>query len=326
MQIQINKAQDDILDPSTPQALKEAINRVLPVWKEYPALIRKTGAYLKKGERQLYKVTLHKGKSPSEYKWLDWEGYVNDTVKVQIIKALKETDTGYPNRTKRLRAIGEVAEASRRMLELDYEIRGAKGNKKELLQSQIGKADWARNEALDILESLGGRRLRLDAMELSRVFTDSGVSGEVIYRTLARILDGQRDASMLLLKAGISGNRYPTGTRSGMRGKGTYNYVVFDPNIITIERRETLEQRLGSVAGRTTFIEDGRAIMEAFKNKNRSTGLHELYHVWERGMPEDWKVYHIVLSTMFVRMKLTNSKITHLILFIIRNFFRIPHV
>lgn len=47
---------------------------------------------------------------------------------------------------------------------------------------------------------------------------------------------GSKDASDYLASLGITGIKYPTGTLSGIKGSDKYNYVVFDPKNITIEK------------------------------------------------------------------------------------------
>jgi hypothetical protein len=42
---------------------------------------------------------------------------------------------------------------------------------------------------------------------------------------------------MFLLRSGIDGIRYPAGTLSGVKNSKAKNYVVFDPEAVTIEER-----------------------------------------------------------------------------------------
>ena len=51
-------------------------------------------AVYERGRRNLYKVTIHKGKDPSEYSWLEWEEGITDSQFDQIEKAM--TDDGLP--------------------------------------------------------------------------------------------------------------------------------------------------------------------------------------------------------------------------------------
>lgn len=58
--------------------------------------------------------------------------------------------------------------------------------------------------------------------------------GQSVYRYFSELLGSDRAASLFLLRAGIDGIRYPTGTLSGMAGTG-YNYVVFDENAVQLQ-------------------------------------------------------------------------------------------
>jgi hypothetical protein len=64
------------------------------------------------------------------------------------------------------------------------------------------------------------------------------VTGEEMYRWLSKQLDGDKEASLFLLSAGIDGIRYKAGTLSGMGDKEGYNYVIFDAADVTIENKE----------------------------------------------------------------------------------------
>jgi len=71
-----------------------------------------------------------------------------------------------------------------------------------------------------------------------------GIKGEDLYHKLK---DYQRDivgsdnpargASSILLETGIDGIKFPSGTLSGVKKSKDYNYVVFDENAITIDKR-----------------------------------------------------------------------------------------
>ena len=143
------------------------------------------------GNRNLYKVTLHKGKDPSEYSWLDWE----EPVKNELLnKIVSQWDKEFPE-----------SQSTSRI--------------KERMSKNLPIRDEGRN----------------------------------IYHGISEDLGSDKDASMFLLRAGIDGIRYPAGTLSG-GGKGT-NYVVFDPEAITIEEhiqystiiQDTLQTSKGTI-------------------------------------------------------------------------------
>ena len=72
------------------------------VFSDYTEEIRQwledQGYDVEKPSRNLYKVTLHKGKDPSEYTWLDWEQPVSDDNFNKIVEQLyKEAETIIPD-------------------------------------------------------------------------------------------------------------------------------------------------------------------------------------------------------------------------------------
>ena len=68
-------------------------------------------------------------------------------------------------------------------------------------------------------------------------FTDA--SGEKLYNEIVTDLGGNKEAqrrvSDLMNRAGITGIKYPSGTKSGIKDSPYYNYVIFNPEDITIE-------------------------------------------------------------------------------------------
>jgi hypothetical protein len=63
-------------------------------------------------------------------------------------------------------------------------------------------------------------------------------TGQDLYRRLSAAIGSDKAASEFLLRAGIDGIDYPAGSLSGQKS-GARNYVVFDPNAITIESVES---------------------------------------------------------------------------------------
>jgi hypothetical protein len=66
----------------------------------------------------------------------------------------------------------------------------------------------------------------------------SVVKGDRLYSHLAKELGSDKEASLFLLRAGIDGIKYKSGTLSGMEDKEGYNYVIFDDDDVTIENKE----------------------------------------------------------------------------------------
>lgn len=84
--------------------------------------------------------------------------------------------------------------------------------------------------------------------------------------------NGPRLASTALHDAGIAGIKYLDGG-SRADGDGSYNYVVFDENRVSIRAYEQ------EARGRIIF-DQNRNVIELFKDRNLSTALHELSHMW----------------------------------------------
>jgi len=60
-------------------------------------------------------------------------------------------------------------------------------------------------------------------------------TGDDIYNYLSQILGSPQEATNFLSRAGITGIKYPSGTLSGIKNSSYYNYVIFNPEDITIE-------------------------------------------------------------------------------------------
>ena len=73
-------------------------------------------------------------------------------------------------------------------------------------------------------------------VEISKTYSPGHrYSGESLYWDLSHSLGSDKAASEFLLRAGIDGIKYPTGTLSSVKGSAGYNYVVFDASAISIE-------------------------------------------------------------------------------------------
>lgn len=146
--------------------------------------------------RNLYKVTIHKGKDPSQYTWLDWNESVSDELAEKIAVA---------------------------------------GNR-EGVDGGISKVDpqkWADPWHRQFGWSGTGRYGLSEGVLLHHYPVDiRGKAGSEAYARLSRLLGSEKDASLFLLRAGIDGIRYPAD--QGRQG-GASNYVVFDENAVTVE-------------------------------------------------------------------------------------------
>jgi len=70
------------------------------------------------------------------------------------------------------------------------------------------------------------------------------ITGIKLYKWMSSQLGSPKEASLFLLKNGIDGIRYPSGTLSGIKDSDYYNYVVFDPKAVEIENKEKLNEML----------------------------------------------------------------------------------
>lgn len=148
---------------------------------------------LGKAGGQLYTASLHAGKDPSEYAWLDWDKKVSKAIddKVRVaVQALPEPQ------------IVDEGDGGLSVVATRYE--------KEAYRHIIA-----------------GRHQ----------------NGRELYGNISTLLGSDKDASDFLLRAGIDGIRYPSGSLSvNSQGTGGNNYVVFDDAAITVESREVREQ------------------------------------------------------------------------------------
>ena len=118
----------------------------------------------------VYETTIHKGKKPSEYTYLEWD--------------------------------------------------------KPLSGEQIRKIDSLLEKEYPKAEQIWHKVKQYESMP---------ITGGYAYNYLSSALGGNVRATQFFSRAGFSGIKYPTGSLSGMKETGKYNYVVFNPEDITIE-------------------------------------------------------------------------------------------
>ncbi|MBU2249937.1 MAG: hypothetical protein KKD77_24540 [Gammaproteobacteria bacterium] len=163
--------------------------------------------------RNLYKVTLHKGKEPGDYVWLDWDKALPDAQQKEIGRHI---DKEY--------SPGEFKDKIRSAIRKDDNfVVTINGETTAGFQSLV--------EANSFLQKndKGNPKYKWE------VSAKQGEIGRRIYRRLSNVLGSDKQASLFLLRAGIDGIRYPAGSLSGMKDTGAKNYVVFDENAVTIE-------------------------------------------------------------------------------------------
>ena len=212
----------------------------------------------------VYKVSLHKGKTPDQYTWLEWDKRVSSSAILKLAKAfnipIKVDDSKVKNIRRRLEeAINKGDSDLVDSLDL------------ELLEAEY---DFSKNGIDPIL---------------SEIFSKEGINlvnadGKFIYEQISRKLKSDKDASLFLLSAGIDGIKYPAesiargATSDTARG---FNYVVFDENAVSIEEVVKFQKDAEKARGAMMMAMDNQAIIYAITDPNVSTPLHELAHVYE---------------------------------------------
>lgn len=171
--------------------------------KELNDKLKKEGR-ISKDTGNLYKVQIHKGKDPSEYDYLDWDKGIPD----------KQANRIRENFIKELRPQITYEKANTfngyRAVDKDGTIIGMGESKSDALA---------------------------EAFETKTHNITNATNGQMLYHQLNRVFGSDKEASMFLLRSGIDGIRYPAGTLSGVKNSKAKNYVVFDPEAVTIEER-----------------------------------------------------------------------------------------
>ena len=167
------------------------------------------------GNRNLYKVSIHKGKTPDQYDYLSWGENVTEEQYDKVMNELKKDFSGYDYNGDRIQLPFPPFK--------NYTTHGLKG---QSLYNQLMNF-LARNRTY-ILESndLGLRKVSADRAD--------------------------EMASKYLLKAGIDGNKYATGGIGASPNRTHYNYVVFDENAITIDEHIKFQRSIFKDAKKQT--------------------------------------------------------------------------
>jgi hypothetical protein len=227
-----------------------------------------------------YEATLHEGKEPGEYKWLDWVESVPFEDFKRIVSALPDV----ADRNAGLFMSDLLGSSLKDVYELHDEVayllltESVPGYKSGSGLGNLSKAveqDMRDAGLLDgmlygeVSDAIGnyvvGAILGADVSALSpatrkvvkslrnkddvkKVFSEDnykGVKGSVFYQYLSKVLGGDKEASLFLLDNGIDGNKYPAQSMgAGDYSKGT-NYVVFDEDAVTVKQRYKFQKKKG---------------------------------------------------------------------------------
>lgn len=209
----------------------------------------------------LYKVSLHKGKTPEQYTWLEWDKPVNKYLLDKFANIISEKDLE-----------GEIhkIELSDRY-DFDTYDRGKTWKVGDT--TRIG----AKNEFIATFKTENDAQKYTFILNLK----NSKVDGKNLYEALSSALNSQKEASLLLLKNGIDGIKFPA--ESIARGKTSdtargFNYVVFDENIVNIEKQTQLEEMEVSKKDleNQKLINQAHSDITRTKGKDYAPDVHEI--------------------------------------------------
>ena len=117
-----------------------------------------------------------------------------------------------------------------------------------------------------------------------------GFNGRELYEKLTTKLGSSEKASLFLLKNGIDGIKYPSGSLSGdFNYKNGTNYVVFDENAVSLEEVIKFQKNANKAQGAAMVSLDGQATIYALTDPNVSTPLHEMAHIFEHYLSDSEK-------------------------------------
>lgn len=178
------------------------------------------------GNRNLYKVSLHKGKTPITSD--------NFSVLGNLIipkKAPNMSQEEYAGKARR----GEI----KPLKEFNTKSEAEQWLREEDKKAEYTWLEW--DKSFDIIKS---KILEQADKEGVRDILEGELKyitkGEELYTAVKLVKGNQKEASLFLLRAGIDGIKYPA--ESTVRGTTSdtargFNYVVFDENVVTIEEQ-----------------------------------------------------------------------------------------
>lgn len=205
----------------------------------------------------LYEVSIHKGKTPDQYTWMQWDSKLSENVIDKIKQGLKNNN--YEDKLKSLNSEFETLNSKSfdKMIEKTKDIKSGFKYALDFVLEQWDKSSKFNDIVERLTESEQSDLKRMhDILGELGLIRDIGLgldfkneNAKDIYDLLSRLLGGYKQASLFLLENGIDGIKYPAeslslgSTSETARG---FNYVVFDENAVTIEARSK-EQTTGRV-------------------------------------------------------------------------------
>jgi hypothetical protein len=183
----------------------------------------KSGDMNYQSSRNLYKVTINKGKDDV---WLDWDKPVGDDYAEKILRQAKKEGMDADD-------IDDLKDALGRS-EGYYGQPETGESLYQLIQDTIGSGKFGEVAELQKkyqrLEKIAQKKRTPEAW---RAYEDAYIE----FEDLALKQRAPQETSMFLRRAGIDGIRYPTESLSVKRGSDKYNYVVFDDNAVEVNKR-----------------------------------------------------------------------------------------
>ena len=170
-----------------------------------------------------YNVTIHKDKTPDQYDYLSWYDDLTPNQKQKIINQIK-TEKLKKKNFYIVKPSNEETEIQPRFYLSWYDAK----NGLKYLNSKY------------YIPGLGVNLSNFEIVKGSFTMEDLNKSVKDFYTQLSGLLNSPKEASMFLLRAGIDGIKYPTNTIAGGESQGT-NYVVFDQNQLTIEKKNKVD-------------------------------------------------------------------------------------
>lgn len=160
--------------------------------------------------RNLYNVSLHEGKTPEQYTWLEWYSTF-DMKNIPVIQSIFELSRFHEN----------MLESADNIPYDEY----------EKLRDEYNQRYNDIKKEYDITPD------DLTRLHLELFYGGEIETNEQLYNRLKNILKSAKEASLFLLENGIDGVKYPAESLSRGATSETargFNYVVFDENAITL--------------------------------------------------------------------------------------------
>ena len=174
--------------------------------------------------KNLYKVSLHEGKTPDQYTFLEWD----KTPSPQVLKKIA-------SKIYNIKGESVSANSDSGIFETIFE-KDERGITTAYMYNENTKEKVLANESNDRYNEIQIEGIANQL--LYGQFNQGKNNGESVYKEISRILGGQKEASLFLLENGIDGIKYPAesiargATSDNARG---FNYVVFDENAVKVQ-------------------------------------------------------------------------------------------